>query len=84
MTNQNHNSLPSKIVKNYEPIEYYKDIETAHYQSDNLDEYSMDHTEEVIIGSELCITFPTKMGTTVCNTLIDTGATRCCISVEYY
>ena len=24
------------------------------------------------------------MGTTVCNTLIDTGATRCCISEEYY
>ena len=28
-------------------------------------------------------TFPTKMGTTVCNALIDTGATRCCISEEY-
>ena len=24
------------------------------------------------------------MGTTECNTLIDTGATRCCISKEYY
>ena len=24
------------------------------------------------------------MGTTVCNALIDTGATRCCISEEYY
>ena len=29
-------------------------------------------------------TFPTKMGTTVCNALIDTGAPRCCISEEYY
>ena len=29
-------------------------------------------------------TFPTKMGTTVCNALIDTGATRGCISEEYY
>ena len=29
-------------------------------------------------------TFPAKMGTTVCNALIDTGATRCCISEEYY
>ena len=29
-------------------------------------------------------TFPTKMGTTVCKALIDTGATRCCISEEYY
>ena len=24
------------------------------------------------------------MGTTVCNALIDTGATRCCMSEEYY
>ena len=24
------------------------------------------------------------MGTTICNALIDTGATRCCISEEYY
>ena len=29
-------------------------------------------------------TFPTKIGTTACNALIDTGATRCCISDEYY
>ena len=40
--------------------------------------------EEVIIGSEQGTTFPTKVGTTVCNALIDTGATRCCISEEYY
>ena len=50
----------------------------------NLNEYGVDHTEEVIIGSEQCTTFPTKMGTTLCNALIDTGATRCCISEEYY
>ena len=29
-------------------------------------------------------TFPTNVGTTVCNALIDTGATRCCMSEEYY
>ena len=44
----------------------------------------MDHTEEVVLGLEQGTTFPTKMGTTVCNALIDTGATRCCISEEYY
>ena len=38
----------------------------------------------VIIGLEQGTTFPTKMGTTVCNALIDTGATRCCMSEEYY
>ena len=28
--------------------------------------------------------FPTRMGTTVCNALIDTGATRSCISEKFY
>ena len=28
--------------------------------------------------------FPTKISTTICNALIDTGATRCCISEKYY
>ena len=54
----------------YEPIKYYKGIETAHYQS------------EVFIGSEQGTTFPTKMGTTVCNALIDTGVIS--ISEENY
>ena len=48
------------------------------------DHYGVDHTEEVIIGSEQGTTFPTKIGTTICNVLIDTGATRCCISEKYY
>ena len=72
------------MFENYEPNQYYKDIETALCQSENLDEYSIDHTEEVIIGLEQGTTFPTKMDTTACNALIDTGATRCCISEEYY
>ena len=44
----------------------------------------MDHTEDVIMGLEQGMTFPTKIGTTICNALIDTGATRCCISKNYY
>ena len=42
------------------------------------------HTEEVIIGSEQGMTFPTKIGTAMCNALIDTGATRSCMSKKYY
>ena len=72
------------MFENYEPNLYYKDIEAALHQSENLDEYGIDHTEEVIMGLEQGTTFPTKMGTTVCNALIDTGVTRCCISEEYY
>ena len=51
------------------------------YQSENLQK---NHTEEVIIGSEQGTTFPTKIGTTTCNALIDTGAMRSCMSEKYY
>ena len=40
--------------------------------------------EEVMIGTEQGTTFPTKIGTSLCNTLIDTGATKSCISERYY
>ena len=72
------------MYENYEPIQYYKDIETTFCQLEKLDKYGIDHTEEDVIGLEQGITFPTKIGTTVCNALIGTGATRCCISEEYY
>ena len=53
-------------------------------QLENLDENDKNHTEEVIIGSEQGTTFPTKIGTTMCNALIDTGATRSCMREKYY
>ena len=86
MTSQKPKLYLPKVLKimNYEPIKYYKDIETAHCQLDNQHEYGIDHTEEIIIGLEQGTTLPTKMGTTICKALIDTGATRCCISEEYY
>ena len=43
---------------------------------ENVDENTVNHTEEVIIGSE--------QGTTMCNALIDTSATRSCMSEKYY
>ena len=45
---------------------------------------SANHTEEIIIGSEQGTTFPTKIGTSVCNALIDTRAMRSCISEKYF
>ena len=54
------------------------------YQSEHLNENGVNHTEEVIIGSEQGTTFPTKVGNTMCNALIDTGATRSCMSEKYY
>ena len=44
----------------------------------------INHMEEVIIGAEQGTTFPTRIGTSMCNALIDTGATRSCISEKYY
>ena len=48
-------------------------------QSENINENN-NHTEEVIIGFEQGTMFPTKIGITMCNALIDTGATRSCMS----
>ena len=38
----------------------------------------------MIIGSEQGTTFPTKVGSTLCNALVDTGATKSCMSESYY
>ena len=54
---------------------------TSHQE--NFDKNIINHTE-VIIGSEQGRTFPTKVGTTKCNALIDTSATRSCMSEKYY
>ena len=42
------------------------------------------HTEELIIGTEEGTMFPTKIGISVCNALIDTSATKSCISEKFY
>ena len=47
-------------------------------------EQDINHTEEVILGTEQGTTFPTKFGTSMCNALIDTGTTKTCISERYY
>ena len=44
----------------------------------------INHTEEVIIGTEQGTMFPTKIGTSMCNVLIVTGATKSCIHEKYY
>ena len=54
------------------------------YQLENSNDKNINHTEEVIIGSQQGTTFPTKIGTTMCNALIDIGATRSCMGEKYY
>ena len=50
----------------------------------NMSNQDINNMEEVIIGTEQGMTFPTKIGTSMCNALIDTGDTRSCISEKYY
>ena len=49
-----------------------------------MPEQEINHTEEVIIGTEQGTTFPTKIGTSMCNILIDKGTTKSCTSEKYY
>ena len=70
-------SPQTNTPKKYEPTKYYIDIETTPCHLDNQGEHNTNHTEEVIIGSEQGTMFPTRVGTMMCNALIDTGATRC-------
>ena len=44
----------------------------------------MEDVHQVIIGSEKGTTFPAVINQTVCNALIDTGASRSCISEVFY
>ena len=51
---------------------------------ENIEDSTVNHAEEVVIRSEQGTTFPMKVGSTLCNALIDTGATRSCMSEAYY
>ena len=64
----------------------YEHTDRIESDSDILETFdqNVDHTEEVIIGTEHGTTFPTQIGTSLCHALIDTGATRSCISEKYY
>ena len=48
---------------------------TVTIPQEDYNENTVNHIEEVVIGSEQGTTFPTKIGTTLCNALIDTSAT---------
>ena len=51
---------------------------------ENIEDSTVNHAEEVVIRSEQGTTFPMKVGSTLCNALIDTGTTRSCMSEAYY
>ena len=71
--------LPPQTI---EPNKSDKDFDKTDAVSNEMERTNQDvnHTEEVIIGTEQGTMFPTKIGTSMCNALIDTGATKSCIS----
>ena len=73
-------NLPSLYMEQKELEILPEKMTNTSYQSENLQK---SHTEEVIIGSEQGTIFPTKIGTTICNALINTGAMRSCMSEKY-
>ena len=76
--------LPSLYSEQKELETFPKRTDVTSHQLRHLNENDVNHTEEVIIGSEQGITFPTKVGNTMCNALINTGATRSCMNEKYY
>ena len=65
------------MQERYDPTKYYIDMENGPFCPDCQRSHNVSHIEEVVIGSKQGTTFPTKVGTTVCNALIDARATRC-------
>ena len=76
--------LPSLYSEQKELKIFPERTDITSYQSEHLNENNVNHTKEFIIGSEQGTTFPTKVGNTMCNALMDTGATRSCMSEKYY
>ena len=76
--------LLSLFPEQKEPIIFLGKTDIISHLSKNLNESNINYTEEVVIGSEQGMTFPTKIGTTKCNALIDAGATRSWMSEKYY
>ena len=59
-------------------------MEKGKYCKDCNDPHHLENVHQVIIGSEKGTTFPAVINQTVCNALIDTGASRSCISEVFY
>ena len=63
------------LKKGYDPCEYFTDF---------VEKVPNTRIELVTVGATVGATVPATLGQTFCNALIDTGATRSCLSEEYY
>ena len=65
-----------RLPKGYDPNAYLKEV--------NIKWPKQRQIEEVRVGSTVGATIPVQVGQIKCNALVDTGATRSCISEEFY
>ena len=70
--------------KGYNPAVYYRTIEKGKYCKGCNDRHQREDVHQVIVGSEKGTTFPAIINQTTCNALIDTGASRSCMSEAFY
>ena len=72
------------LRKGYSPPKYYSDIELKPFCYNCHERHKVEVIEQVVIGSERGTSFPIDIQGTKCNALIDTGASRSCISEAYF
>ena len=70
--------------KGYSPSQYYNDVDLKPFSFNCKERHAVEKIEQVIIGSERGTTFPIGIQGAKCNALIDTSATRSCISEVYF
>ena len=59
-------------------------MERGKYCKNCNDRHWPEEIHQVVVGSERGTTFPPTINQTICNALIDTGASRSCISEKFY
>ena len=72
------------MKKGYSPSKYYSDVDIKPFCHHCHERHRVEAVEQVVIGPKRGTTFPVNLQGTLCNALIDTGATKSCISESYF
>ena len=72
------------MKKGYSPPKYYSDVDIKPFCHHCHERHKVEAVEQVVIDTKRGTTFPTNLQGTLCNALIDTGATKSCISESYF
>ena len=76
--------IPGETIKEGLPTKYNSDVELKPFCHYCCERHKIERIEQVVIGTERGTTFPINIQGSKCNALIDTGATRSCISEAYF